>query len=147
MSDHSSDDLGEREDADTQLNGGNDADLFGSGSENEEDAGDKPRKLSDEELDSGDDESRREDADDNASETKEPTYTRQENVLDVSIGRHAIPQPSDCEVISLRPFAVCLQSLMIGIASFAIVSQLSWDRAKSFHSKRLETPSFRAPYH
>ena len=122
MSDQSSDDVGEREDAGTQLNGGNDADLFGSGSENEEDAGDKPRKLSDEELDSGDDESHRDDAGDNASETKEPTYTRQENVLDVSIGRHAIPQPSDREVIYLRPFALRLQSLMIGIASFAIIS-------------------------
>lgn len=121
MSEPSSDGMDDRETADAQLNGGGDADLFGSGSENEE-AGDKPRKLSDEELDSEDDESRHEDAGDNASETKEPAYTRQENVLDVSIGRHAIPQPSDSEVIYLYPLAVRLQSLMIGIASFAIVS-------------------------
>ena len=100
MSDHSSEGTGDREAANAQLNGGDDADLFGSGSE-DEDAGDKPRKLSDEELDSGDDESHHEGADDNASETKEPTYTRQENVLDVSIGRHAIPRPSDNEVIYL----------------------------------------------
>ena len=121
MSDHSSDVMSDGEAADHQINGGGDADLFGSGSENEE-AGNKPRKLSDEELRSGDDESHQEDAGDNASETKEPTYTRQENVLDVSIGRHAIPQPSDSEVIYLHPLAVRLQSLIIGIASLAIVS-------------------------
>ena len=120
MSDRSSDGTGDREAADAHLNGGDDADLFGSASENE-DAGDKPRKLSDEELDSGDDESRHESAGDNASETKEPTYTRQENVLDVSIGRHAIPQPSDREVTCLHPLAVRVQSLMIGIASCAII--------------------------
>lgn len=92
------------EDANAQLNGANDvdeaddADLFGSDSE-QEDAGDKSRKLEDEELDSGDDEGRHDRAEDGQSEPREPVHTREENVLDLSIGRHAIPQPSDGEVI------------------------------------------------
>lgn len=102
MGDSSLDGSSEGEAANAQLNGDNDADLFGSGSENE-DASDKPRKLSDAELDSGDDEGRDDRADDHLSETKEATHTREENVLDVSIGRHAIPRPSDGEVFRLIP--------------------------------------------
>ena len=88
------------QDANAQLVGEdeNDGDLFGSDSENR-DAADKQRKLSDEELDSVDDEGRNDRNDEQLSETKEPTHTREENVLDVSIGRHAIPRSSDGEVI------------------------------------------------
>ena len=88
------------EDANAQLNGADhvdDTDLFGSGSE-KDDAGEKPRRLEDEDLDSGDDEGRHDRAEDDLSETREAVHTREENVLDISIGRHAIPQPSDGEV-------------------------------------------------
>lgn len=96
MSGRSSDD----EDPNDQLNGDDNAGLFGSGSEDEV-TGEKARKLSDEDLDSGDDQGRDDRAEDNQSETKEAAHTREENVIDVSIGRHAIPQPSDGEVVSL----------------------------------------------
>lgn len=95
MSGHSSDD----EDANAQLNGEDGAGLFGSGSE-DEGAG-EARKLSDEDLDSGDDQGRNDRVEDHQSETKEATHIREENVIDVSIGRHAIPQPCDGEVSSL----------------------------------------------
>lgn len=60
-------------------------------------ASNKRRKLDDAELDSGDDEGRLDRAEEEYDEpgTK---IEREENILDIDIGRHAIPQPSDGEV-------------------------------------------------
>ena len=87
------------EDPNAQLQGEdaiNDAELFGSGSE--DNADDNTRELDDEDLDSGDDE------DHHDREDQPAAPPREENVLDVSIGRHAIPQPSDGEVSCGHPY-------------------------------------------
>ena len=98
----------------------NNEDLFGDGDENNgsgydavpaitrfaadsipsvESVNGKQRKLSDEELDSGDDEDRNDRVEDGADKAlKEPELA---NVLAASIGRHADPKPSDNEVTSL----------------------------------------------
>ena len=59
----------------------------------------KRRKLNDEELDSGDDQDRsdRVDGDDGDNGMEE----RAETVLDVKLGRHAVPHPSDGQVCRL----------------------------------------------
>lgn len=61
----------------------------------------KRRKLSDEELDSGDDEGRRDRADD---EMEEDTYQKTETMTEVKLGRHGIPKGTDGEV-ALSPAA------------------------------------------
>lgn len=60
----------------------------------------KRRKLNDAELDSGDDEGRLNRAKDgiNVYSKEQETYDRLANILDISIGRHPVPQPSDGEV-------------------------------------------------
>ena len=72
--------------------------LFGSGSEDERGR----RKLDDEELDSGDDEDRNdrveEDGIDGYEDQERTMVESQTNVLDLSLGRHGIPQGSDGEV-------------------------------------------------
>ena len=100
MSDqHSSEGNVDGEDPNGQLNGADDADLFGSESENEG-TGDKQRFIDDEELDSGDDEGRNDREE--LSDPEEAIHTREENVLDIDIGRHAIPHPSDGELYLLQ---------------------------------------------
>ena len=58
------------------------------------------RNLDDEELDSGDDEGRRDRAEDGAdgNASGDGLYERRENILKASIGRNAGPRPSDGEV-------------------------------------------------
>ena len=60
----------------------------------------KRRKLNNAELDSGDDEGRLNGVKDNSNVQgkEQETYDRLANILDISIGRHPIPQPSDGEV-------------------------------------------------
>lgn len=64
----------------------------------------KRRKLSDEELDSGDDEGRhdrgREDVDGDGLD--EDTHKANANVMVTNIGRHPDPAPSDGEVCSFK---------------------------------------------
>lgn len=62
----------------------------------------KRRKLDDAELDSGDDEGRLDRVTDdiNGQSKEHETYDRLANLLDISIGRHPVPQPSDGEVWS-----------------------------------------------
>ena len=59
-----------------------------------------PRNLDDEELDSGDDEYRRDRVEDGADgdASGDELYERRENILKASIGRNAGPRPSDGEV-------------------------------------------------
>ena len=64
-----------------------------------ENGSNKRRKLDDEELDSEDDEDRFDHAvGDNGDVGMEE---RAETVLDVKLGRHAVPRPSDGQVCSL----------------------------------------------
>ncbi len=58
------------------------------------------RNLDDEELDSGDDEGRRDRVEDgvDGDANGEGVYERRENILNASIGRNAGPRPSDGEV-------------------------------------------------
>ena len=62
------------------------------------------RNLDDEELDSGDDEGRRDRVDDGADgdASGDGLYERRENILKASIGRNAGPRPSDGEVCVAR---------------------------------------------
>jgi RNA polymerase-associated protein LEO1 len=75
-----------------------DDDLFGDEAEEEPP---KPRELSDEELDSGDDEGR----DDRLPEKEiaeehDEDSTRDARILEADIFRHPIPKPSDGQVIN-----------------------------------------------
>lgn len=65
----------------------------------------KPRKLDDKELDSGDDQERLDRLSDDAGDDNKEE--RAETILDVKIGRHAIPRPSDKEV----RFYICKLSM------------------------------------
>ncbi|KAI4198932.1 MAG: hypothetical protein LQ346_002661 [Caloplaca aetnensis] len=87
--------------------GGDDADLFGDGSEagedGEEAASPKRRELDDEELDSGDDVGRHDRLEDDGmdsygNEDAEQGEMRSLNVADVRLARHPIPSPSDGEL-------------------------------------------------
>ena len=62
------------------------------------------RNLDDEELDSGDDEGRRDRVEDGIDRDAngEGLYERRENILNASIGRNAGPRPSDGEVCVAR---------------------------------------------
>ncbi|KAI4282547.1 MAG: hypothetical protein L6R38_002844 [Xanthoria sp. 2 TBL-2021] len=77
-----------------------DGDLFGDGSEDGEEGGTpKRRELDDVDLDSGDDEGRRDRLeDDYAHDDDEHGETREENVEDIRLPRHPIPHPSDGEL-------------------------------------------------
>ncbi|KAH8599027.1 Leo1-like protein-domain-containing protein, partial [Bisporella sp. PMI_857] len=83
---------------DLMENGSLEDDLFGSEDEEEQP---KPRELSDEELDSGDDEGRS-DREPERTEAPEPSSGRNARILDASIWRHALPKPADGEFNSLR---------------------------------------------
>lgn len=59
-------------------------------------------------LDSGDDEGRRDRLeDDYAHDDDEHGETREENVEDIRLPRHPIPHPSDGEVKFFTPYAHC----------------------------------------
>ena len=59
----------------------------------------KHRKLDDKELNSGDDEGRNDRADDDMDGYGDEEQAEfEEQILDVDIGRHAAPRPSDGEV-------------------------------------------------
>ncbi|OJD13103.1 hypothetical protein AJ78_06408 [Emergomyces pasteurianus Ep9510] len=83
---------------DEQINGDDDADLFGSGSDEPEER--KSRRLDDEELDSGDDEGR---YDRHGSPMDEDgmDYTESLNVMDLSLSRVPEPESTDGEVYTL----------------------------------------------
>ncbi|EEH06046.1 conserved hypothetical protein [Histoplasma capsulatum G186AR] len=83
---------------DEKINGDDDADLFGSGSEEPDQR--KPRRLDDEELDSGDDEGR---YDRHGSPMDEDgmDYTESVNVMDLSLSRVPEPESTDGEVYTL----------------------------------------------
>ncbi|KAF2866797.1 Leo1-like protein-domain-containing protein [Massariosphaeria phaeospora] len=86
------------------LDGAEDDDLFGDGGEDgadEDQPLEQPRKLDDEDLDSGDDEGRAdrvEAAEDDSVEQEQLTYNYQE----AEIARHAVPEPSDGELYLLK---------------------------------------------
>ncbi|KAL8827234.1 MAG: hypothetical protein Q9191_003304 [Dirinaria sp. TL-2023a] len=88
------------------VDGADDADLFGSGSDDEEQASPgaskKRRTIDDAELNSSDDEDMIDRAEDEYGDHKEPPPDREETVLDVSMSRHAIPKPSDGELYLLQ---------------------------------------------
>ena len=75
------------------------------------------RKLDDEDLDSADDEDRLERVDDDVDDygKEEETQARPETILDVDIGRHAIPRPSDGEVRGITPGGSSQLNLMIAV--------------------------------
>ncbi|KAL8691976.1 MAG: hypothetical protein Q9218_002900 [Villophora microphyllina] len=83
-----------------------DADLFGDGSDADADGGGSPkrRRLDDDELDSGDDEGRRDRIDnddddvDGYGDDRDRLEARTRNVQDIRIARHPIPRPSDGEL-------------------------------------------------
>ncbi|KAL8908256.1 MAG: hypothetical protein Q9171_005536 [Xanthocarpia ochracea] len=84
-----------------ELDDAKDGDLFGDGSEDgiEEGGTPKRRKLDDEDLDSGDDEGRRDRLEDGyAHDDEEQGETREENVEDIRLPRHPIPRPTDGEL-------------------------------------------------
>ena len=58
----------------------------------------KHRKLDEEDLDSGDDEGRDERVENEMDGYDEEQAEFEEQILDVEIGRHAAPRPSDGEV-------------------------------------------------
>ncbi|KAL2364616.1 hypothetical protein RJZ56_002478 [Blastomyces dermatitidis] len=82
---------------DEQINGDDDADLFGSESEPDEH---KPRRLDDEELDSGDDEGRY-DRLGSPMDEDGMDYTESLNVMDLSLSRVPEPESTDGEVYTL----------------------------------------------
>ena len=97
LQDRTMDEFDNAQAANAQLNGADDADdaeLFGS------DSGSVDSLNEDVGSGHGD---RRESAKDDINDNKDPVHTREENVIDVTIGNHAIPKPSDGEVSSLTP--------------------------------------------
>ncbi|KAL8972897.1 MAG: hypothetical protein Q9183_000286 [Haloplaca sp. 2 TL-2023] len=85
------------------LNDANDGDLFGDGSDADADgqsSGVKRRELDDEELDSGDDENRRNrlQDDEGYGQDEEHMEAHSQNVVDIRVPRHPIPNPSDGEL-------------------------------------------------
>lgn len=106
------------------LNDVDDADLFGDGSEaggngqafnvtnSEKAVTAKSRKIDDKELDSGDDEGRRDRLGDDVMEGygDDEEYhgeARSLNVADVRLARHPVPCPSDGEVLLAASFHAC----------------------------------------
>lgn len=114
---------GNSRDDDAAIDGPDDAvdgDLFGEGSDADQDGwvpcrassvvsadgfhskaegSPKRRKLDDEDLDSGDDDGRHDRLENGYGEDEEQGEPHEENVADVRLPRHAIPRPSDGEVM------------------------------------------------
>ena len=79
-------------------------DLFGS--DDDDAPAEKPRYLSDEELDSGDDEGRRDRAQSEDAAEEDGNDSRVRRILEASIARHTLPKPIDGqarELLSSRP--------------------------------------------
>ncbi|KAL8730254.1 MAG: hypothetical protein Q9181_004738 [Wetmoreana brouardii] len=111
------------------LNDANDGDLFGDGSDAEQDGRESPkrRKLDDEELDSGDDEGRRDrlehDDVDGYGDEEDRVEARSRNVAAIRLARHPVPRPSDGEPSQIQSNARVIRwedgSLTIQLASNA----------------------------
>ena len=86
----------------------------------------KPRDLDDEELDSGDDEGRRDRFEDGVDRDAngEGLYERRENILKASIGRNAGPRPSDGEVRVARDDFGTITKNCDSYTSFSFLIQL-----------------------
>lgn len=93
----------------------------------------KQRNLDDEQLGSDDDEEKLHRDDDMGHSGDEEAPERAQTILDVSIGRHAMPKPSDGEVyrLSTNPHIQFDFDQYFYIALSAPIPQLSRDRAKS----------------
>ena len=81
----------------------------------------KTRDLDDEELDSGDDEGRRDRLEDgvDGDANGEGLYERRENILKASIGRNAGPRPSDGEVRLVRDYVGTITKTCDSYTSFS----------------------------
>lgn len=108
----------------------------------------KRRKLDDEELDSGDDEGRRDrledgDMDGYVNDEEEQGEMRSQNVADIRLARHPIPCPSDGEV-SPYPCAQIYQGhigqLTVNTAIPVPNAQAARYRAETVPSQYLPTP-------
>ena len=77
-----------------------DDNLFGDEEDDEEPKAQKPRELSDDELDSGDDENRDDRARKSANDLLGEDTTRDVRISEQAVWRHPLPKPSDDEVSS-----------------------------------------------
>lgn len=93
----------------------------------------KQRNLDDEQLDSDDDDEKLHRDDYMGHSEDEEAQERAQTILDVSIGRHAMPKPSDGEVyrLSTNPYLQFDFDQYFYLALSAPIPQLSRDRAKS----------------
>lgn len=111
--------------------GGLEDDLFGS----DDDAPvEKTRDLSDEDLDSGDDEGRRDRAPREEPE-EDDSNDRVARVLETTVSRHVLPQPFDGEVGN--PFPDNLSQLIQKPVKLIARSKISRYRAASLRSEDL----------
>ena len=85
----------------------------------------KTRDLDDEEIDSGDDEERRDRLEDGDGDANgEGVYERRENILKASIGRNAGPRPSDGEVRVARDHIGTITKTRDSYTSFSFLIPL-----------------------
>lgn len=99
----------------------------------------KQRNLDDEQLGSDDDEEKLNRDDDMIHSGDEEAQERAQTILDVSIGRHAMPKPSDGEVywLSTNPHLRLDFDQSFYIALSPPIPQLSRNRTKSIWSHKL----------
>ena len=104
------------------------------------------RNLDDEELDSGDDEGRRDRVEDGADgdASGDGLYERRENILKASIGRNTGPRPSDGEVCVAR--IILAPSLKLATAIPSSASQHHWYRPQSLHIEEFPAPQDRSSF-
>ncbi|MCJ1262005.1 hypothetical protein MMC22_001874 [Lobaria immixta] len=107
MEDHGLNGISDQDEVIAEQVDDDDGGLFGDGSDEEGvrilEPSIKPRKLDDEELGSEDDEDRAHlNGDDLDGSGNEEIHERAQTILDVNIGRHAIPKPSDGELYLLQ---------------------------------------------
>ncbi|KAK3725131.1 Paf1 complex component [Vermiconidia calcicola] len=106
-------------------------DLFGDEDEAQEPEQPARRQLDDEELDSGDDETRN----DRLAEEPEQEYEAQEKVtMDLEIPRQPVPEPSDGELYLLK------------LPTFMAIDQYAWDH-KTFQPPTTDHHSNQEPSH
>lgn len=103
----------------------------------------KPRKLDDEELGSEDDEDRAHlNGDELDGSGDEEIHERAQTILDVNIGRHAIPKPSDGEVRRSCTFLVlyvCFDNWSFQLYLLQFPNFLGID-PKAFHHSNFQPP-------
>ena len=99
----------------------------------------KPHKLDDEELSSEDDEDRAHLNDDEQDgSVNGEIHERAQTILDVNIGRHAIPKPGDGEVIRSGAFLFFRVRLTIANSSFtSFNSPTSWELTRKLFTTRI----------